>query len=91
MNSKSVIEYLERHINGHLHDHQYMPQFISYEQMKKNINDEFTISKIYNEFKMIELIKYILNSINKENIIEKNNYQSFAEKIYDEFYNQKNQ
>ena len=91
MNNESVIEYLERHINGHLHDHQYMPQFISYEQMKKNIKDEFTISKIYIEFKMIELIKYTLNSINKKKIIAKNDYQSIAENIYNEFYNQKNQ
>jgi hypothetical protein len=91
MDTESIIEYLERHVDGNLYEHQYMRQFISYDQMKKNIKDSFDMAKKNHHFEMVELIKYTINSINKEKIISKNDYQSIAENIYNEFYNQKNQ
>jgi hypothetical protein len=89
MNNESVVEYLERHVNDYIRDRQCLPQFISYEQMNANIKDSFDEAKTYYYFEIMNLIKYTLNWINIQNMAEKNDYQSIAENIYDEFYNHK--
>jgi hypothetical protein len=92
MNKESVVEYLERHVNDYISDRQCLPQFISYEQMNANIKDSFDEAKTYHYFEIMNLIKYTLNwIIYNKNIAEKNDFQSIAEMIYDEFYNKKNQ
>jgi hypothetical protein len=89
MNNESVVEYLERHVNDYILDRQCLPQFISHEQMNANIKDSFHEAKTYHYFEIMNLIKYTLNWINIQNMAEKNDYQSIAENIYDEFYNHK--
>jgi hypothetical protein len=87
MNKESLIEYIERHVEGELYQYRHMNKFISYEQMLINLKEIFDMAKFYHKCQMVKMLKYVMHYENQDGqIITEEDYDAFAEKIFDKFF-----
>jgi hypothetical protein len=89
MREVNIIDYLERQIEGLIYEHSKMPKFMTYKDLQNVIKDEFKLAKIYHKYQMVEMLKYVMHYENKDGSIRTTeDYDAFAEAIFDKFYNQ---
>jgi hypothetical protein len=88
MREINIIDYLESKIEGLIYEHSKMPKFMTYQDLQKIIKDEFMLAKLYHKYQMVELLKYVMHYENDDGSIRNTeDYDAFAEKIFDKFYN----
>ena len=89
MENELPLNYLERQVEGLIKDHFNMPQFYTIQNLQNDIKENFNVIKKYEEIKIIELIKKVIEDEHYEKTYANCTSLSYkAESYYNKYFNQ---